>query len=110
MANISLSGAKFVKYGYGQVEDNHLSAPRNGQVYGQLPAASTITKLENGQFVKYDYAKGLCTLPGDAESGNGPIMMVFNEIKIFQYGFLIRKISILKKQSFYFSFYCFKGF
>lgn len=84
MANISLSGAKFVKYGYGQVEDNHLSAPRNGQVYGQLPAASTITKLENGQFVKYDYAKGLCTLPGDAESGDGPIMMVLNEIKIYR--------------------------
>ena len=39
MATTKLSGAAFVKYGYGQVEDNHLSAPRNGQVYGQLPAA-----------------------------------------------------------------------
>lgn len=84
MANKSLSGAKFVKYGYGQVEDNHLSAPRNGQVYGQLPAAASIDKLENGQFVKYDYAKGLCTLPGDQKSGNGPVMMVFNEIKIYR--------------------------
>lgn len=84
MANTRLSGAQFVTYGYGQVEDNHLSAPRNGQVYGQLPAAASIDKLENGQFVKYDYAKGLCTLPGDQESGNGPIMMVFNEVKIYR--------------------------
>ena len=84
MANKRLSGAQFVKYGYGQVEDNHLSAPRNGQVYGQLPAAAAIDKLENGQFVKYDYAKGLCTLPGDAASGDGPIMMVLNEVKIYR--------------------------
>ena len=42
MANKRLGNATFVKYGYGQVEDNHLSAPRNGQVYGQLPAASNI--------------------------------------------------------------------
>lgn len=84
MANKSLSGAKFVKYGYGQVEDNHLSAPRNGQVYGQLPAASDITVLENGQFVIYDYAKGLCNLPGAAEAGNGPVMMVLNEVKIYR--------------------------
>ena len=84
MANKSLSGAKFVKYGYGQVEDNHLSAPRNGQVYGQLPAASDITVLENGQFVIYDYAKGLCNLPGAEEAGNGPVMMVLNEVKIYR--------------------------
>ena len=82
MAKIRLSGARFVKYGYGQVEDNHLSAPRNGQVYGQLPAAADINVLENGMFVKYDYAKGVCTLPsGD---GQGPIMMVLNEIKLYR--------------------------
>lgn len=84
MAKTSLSGASFVQYGYGQVEDNHLSAPRNGQVYGQLPAAASITKLENGMFVKYDYAKGVCTLPGDANGGNGPIMMVLNEVKVYR--------------------------
>ena len=84
MANTSLSGAAFVKYGYGQVEDNHLSAPRNGQVYAQLPAASDITKLENGQFVKYDYEKGVCNLPGATDAGNGPVMMVLNEVKIYR--------------------------
>ena len=84
MANKSLSGAKFVKYGYGQVEDNHLSAPRNGQVYGQLPAASDITVLENGQFVIYDYANNVCNLPGAENAGAGPIMMVLNEVKIYR--------------------------
>lgn len=82
MANKSLSGAKFVKYGYGQVEDNHLSAPRNGQVYGQLPAAADINVLENGMFVKYDYANGVCNLP--SKGGEGPIMMVLNEVKIYR--------------------------
>jgi hypothetical protein len=43
-----VSKATFVTFGYGQVEDNHLSAPRNGQVYAQLPAASDIELLENG--------------------------------------------------------------
>ena len=84
MALIRLSGAKFVARGYGQVEDNHLSAPRNGQIYGQLPAASGINVLENGQFVRYDYANGLCNLPGATGAGNGPIMMVFNEVKIYR--------------------------
>lgn len=81
MALTKLSGADYVKYGYGQVEDNHLSAPRNGQVYAQLPAASNIEKLENGQFVRYDYQSGLCQLPN---TGNGPIMMVLNEVKIYR--------------------------
>lgn len=92
MANKRLGNATFVKYGYGQVEDNHLSAPRNGQVYGQLPAASNIELLENGQFVRYDKAAGLCVLPGDKVKYDGetetdsvaPIMMVFNEVKIYR--------------------------
>ena len=32
------SKASFVEYGYGQVEPNHLSAQRTGQIYAQLPA------------------------------------------------------------------------
>ena len=50
------SQASFVEYGYGQVEPNHLSAQRTGQIYAQLPAAADIDVLENGQFVKYNYA------------------------------------------------------
>lgn len=77
-----LGNATFVQYGYGQVEPNHLSAPRNGQVYAQLPADATIDLLENGQFVKYDYAKGVCDF--SAEATSGPWMMVFNEVKIYR--------------------------
>ena len=40
--------------GFGQVEPNHLSAQRTGQIYAQLPAKSDINILENGQFVKYN--------------------------------------------------------
>lgn len=78
-AKTKLSAAAYVERGYGQVEPNHLSAPRNGQVYGQLPAVKTIDMLENGQFVCYDYAKGVC----DFED-NGPWMMVFNEVKVYE--------------------------
>lgn len=74
-----LGKATFVTYGYGQVEPNHMSAKRNGQVYAQLPAAASIDLLENGQFVKYDYAKGVCDF-----DGAGPWRMVFNEVKIYE--------------------------
>lgn len=74
-----LGNATFVTYGYGQVEPNHMSAKRNGQVYAQLPAAASIELLENGQFVKYDYAKGVCDF-----DGAGPWRMVFNEVKIYE--------------------------
>ena len=64
------------RIGYGQVEPNHLSAQRNGQIYAQLPAKSNITQLENGQFVKYDYENGEVNL-----TGAGEWLLVFNEIK-----------------------------
>lgn len=66
------------RIGFGQVEPNHLSAQRNGQVYGQLPAAEGITQLENGQFVKYDYANGVCNFTGEGEW-----MLVINEVKLY---------------------------
>lgn len=75
------SAAKFVEHGYGQVEPNHLSAQRTGQIYAQLPADASIEKLENGQFVKYDYAKGVVDFDGDAK---GEWMLVFNEIKLYR--------------------------
>lgn len=66
------------KIGYSVVEPNHLSAPRNGQVYGQLPAKTGINILEQGTFVKYDYANGVVDFDGE-----GPWMMVFNEEKLY---------------------------
>ena len=74
-----LSQAAYVEYGYAQVEPNHLSAQRTGQIYAQLPAASDIDVLENGQFVKYDYEKGLVNF-----EGKGEWMLVFNEIKLYR--------------------------
>lgn len=70
--------AQIDRIGFGQVEPNHLSAQRTGQIYAQLPAASTITTLENGQFVKYDYASGEVNY-----TGAGEWMLVFNEVKLY---------------------------
>jgi len=66
------------RIGYGQVEPNHLSAQRTGQIYAQLPADAALTVLENGQFVKYDYAAGKVDL-----TGAGEWMLVFNEVKLY---------------------------
>ena len=63
---------------YGQVEPNHLSAPRDGRVYAQLPAADGISVLENGMFVKYDYAAGEVNF-----TGAGAWMLVYNEEKLY---------------------------
>ena len=76
-----LSQADFVEYGYAKVEPNHLSAQRTGQIYAQLPAASDIEVLENGQFVKYDYEKGLVNF-----EGKGEWMLVYNEVKLYREG------------------------
>ena len=81
MARERLGKATFVERGYGQVEPNHLSAQRTGQVYAQLPAAADIDLLENGQFVKYDYAKGVVDF-----KGKGEWMLVFNEVKVYRDG------------------------
>lgn len=66
------------RIGFGQVEPNHLSAKRTGQIYAQLPANSDIEILENGRFVKYDYANNEVNL-----SGEGEWMLVFNEVKLY---------------------------
>ncbi len=79
MARTKLSKCAFVDYGYGQVEPNHLSAQRTGQIYAQLPAVDTIEVLENGQFAKYNYADGVVDFAGEGEW-----MLVFNEVKVYR--------------------------
>ena len=74
------------KDGYGQVEPNHLSAPRDGGVYAQLPANEDIEVLENGMFVKYDYANDECNFTGD-----GAWMLVFNEEKLYDERYQMHK-------------------
>lgn len=66
------------RVGFGQVEPNHLSAQRTGQIYAQLPAKNDINLLENGQFVKYNYADGVVDFEGEGEW-----MLVLNEVKLY---------------------------
>ena len=70
--------AKLNKKGYGQVEPNHLAGQKSGAIYAMLPAASSIDVVENGMFMKYDYAAGKCSL-----NGNGEDMLVFSEVKLY---------------------------
>lgn len=70
--------ALLTKIGYGQVEPNHLSAQRTGQIYAQLPAAAALTVVENGMMVKYDYVNGEVNTTGDGEW-----MLVYNEVKLY---------------------------
>jgi len=82
MAKTRLSEkALYVERGYGQVEPNHLSAQRTGQIYAQLPAAEDINILENGMFVKYDYPEEVVDF-----EGAGEWMLVFNEVKVYREG------------------------
>ena len=85
------SQAAYVEVGYGQVEPNHLSAQRNAQIYAQLPADPAIKVLEQGQFVKYDYAAGLVNF-----TGKGEWMLVYNEIKLYREGQLDCEFAMLK--------------
>ena len=85
------SQAAYVEVGYGQVEPNHLSAQRNAQIYAQLPADPAIEVLEQGQFVKYDYANGLVNF-----TGKGEWMLVYNEIKLYREGQLDCEFAMLK--------------
>ena len=75
----SVKNGGYVEVGYGQVEPNHLSAQRTAQIYAQLPADPSIEVLEQGQFVKYDYAAGLVNF-----TGAGEWMLVYNETKLYR--------------------------
>ena len=70
--------AKLNKKGYGQVEPNHLAGQKSGAIYAMLPADNSLEVVENGMFMKYDYAAGECNLDGDGED-----MLVFSEVKLY---------------------------
>ena len=80
------SQASYPEVGYGQVEPNHLSAQYTGQIYAQLPADPSIAVLENGQFVKYDYAANENGVGFVNFTGKGEWMLVYNEIKLYREG------------------------
>lgn len=87
--------------GFGQVEPNHLSARYTGQIYAQLPAkhadGTAITQLENGQFLKYDYAAGCAS---DNKDSAGEWMLVFNEEKLYDERFPNHRYFALKNTDF----------
>ena len=87
--------------GFGQVEPNHLSARYTGQIYAQLPAkdasGNAITQLENGQFLKYDYANG-CASNNNASAGEW--MLVFNEEKLYDERYQNHRHFALKNTDF----------
>lgn len=88
------SQANYVEYGFGQVEPNHLSAQRTSQVYAQLPAAAEIKVLEQGQFVKYNYAN---ENGGQVDFGGaGEWMLVYNEIKLYREGQMDCEFAMVK--------------
>lgn len=73
----------FTRIGYGQVEENQLSAPRTGAIFASLPLDPKVNVLQQGEFMYYDYADNMVT----AEPVKGKIgepMLVFNEIKIYE--------------------------
>lgn len=91
--------------GFGQVEPNHLSARYTGQIYAQLPAkhvsngvaGNAIEQLENGQFLKYDYAAG-CASDNNASAGEW--MLVFNEEKLYDERYPNHRYFVMKKDDF----------
>ena len=84
------------RIGYGQVEVNHMSAQATGQIYAQLPAADVFGgQLENGQFVKYDYAANEVNL-----TGKGEWMMVYCEEKLYDPRFQAHKDFVYREEDF----------
>ena len=83
-----MAATQIKRIGYGQVEPNHLSAQKTGQIYAQLPArfvdasddnaVKPIAQLEQGQFLKYNYAAGRAGVDGDGEW-----MLVYCEEKLY---------------------------
>ena len=72
--------ASITRKGFGQVEPNHLSAQRTGQIYAQLIADKNINIIENGQFMKYDYENRKASLDGTVP---GEWLLVYNEEKLY---------------------------
>ena len=72
--------ADITRIGFGQVEPNHLSAQRTGQIYAQLIADSSLNIIENGMFLKYDYENRKAVA---SSSVAGEWLLVYNEEKLY---------------------------
>lgn len=76
--------ANFTRIGYGQVEPNQLTGIKTGEIYASLPLDPTVNKLQNGEFMYYDYVKGYVTADPEEPSETLEPMLVYNEIKIYE--------------------------
>jgi len=83
---------ELTRTGYGQVELNHMSAQRTGQIYAQLPWSDTTAGhvLENGQFLKYDPQAGTA----NPDTSFGEWMLVYNEEKLYEVGQLRKDFAM----------------
>ena len=100
-----MAATQIKRKGYGQVEPNHLSAQKTGQIYAQLPArfvdasddnaVKPIAQLEQGQFLKYNYAAGRAGVDGDGEW-----MLVYCEEKLYDERQQHHKDFVLKASDF----------
>lgn len=72
--------ATLKRKGFGQVEPNHLSAQRTGQIYAQLIADSNLNIIENGMFLKYDYENRKAVASANVA---GEWFLVYNEEKLY---------------------------
>lgn len=75
---------KMVQKGWGWVEGNKLSARYNGKIFASLPAAADIDVIENGRFLKYDYANGVCGVDSEDITRPGEWLLAFNEVKVYE--------------------------
>lgn len=72
--------ADIKRIGFGQVEPNHLSAQKTGQIFAQLIADSELNIIENGMFLKYDYENRKAIA---SSSVAGEWLLVYNEEKLY---------------------------
>ena len=89
--------ATLKRKGFGQVEPNHLSAQRTGQIYAQLIADSSLNIIENGMFLKYDYENRKAVA---SASVAGEWLLVYNEEKLYDPRRQNHKDFALKKTDF----------
>ena len=83
------------RMGYGQVEQNFVSAGRIGGVYASRPYDGTAEILEQGMFLKYDPATNKCNT-----TGKGEWYMVYNEEEHYDEREMNHKDYAMKKSDF----------
>jgi hypothetical protein len=76
--------ANFTRIGYGQVEPNQITGIKTGEIYASLPLDPSVSVLQNGEYMYYDYTKGYVTADPEEASEDLEPMLVYNEIKIYE--------------------------